>query len=147
MTICDWNWTKLTNRSIAMLVMASMAGMAQAADPGPPHLDKRGAATQLMVDGKPFLVLGGELHNTAASSAEYMAAVWPVLNAKMHLNTVLAGIGWNWIEPAEGQYDFSLVDAALKNARSNNLRIVWLWFGSWKNGLSRSEERRCRERV
>ena len=136
MTICDWNWTKLTNRSIAMLVMASMAGMAQAADPALPHLEKRGAATQLMVDGKPFLVLGGELHNTAASSAEYMAAVWPVLNAKMHLNTVLAGIGWNWIEPIEGKYDFSLVDAALAQARSNNLRMVWLWFGSWKNGLS-----------
>ena len=126
-------WTRAV--VVATLVVAA-GGAAQAADPALPHLERRGAATQLVVDGKPFLVLGGELHNTAASSAEYMAAVWPVLNAKMHLNTVLAGIGWNWIEPAEGQYDFSLVDAALKNARSNNLRIVWLWFGSWKNGLS-----------
>ena len=78
MTICDWNWTKLTNRSIAMLVLASMAGMAQAADPALPHLEKRGAATQLMVDGKPFLVLGGELSNTVSSDTERMKVVWPL---------------------------------------------------------------------
>jgi hypothetical protein len=101
-----------------------------------PHLEKRGQATQLIVDGKPFLVLGGELHNTASSSAEYMAPVWPVLHSKMHLNTVLAGLGWDWIEPEEGKFDFQLVDTNIDNARRNNLHLIWLWFGSWKNALS-----------
>ena len=123
-------------KNLSLLMLAPVALLAQAADPALPHLEKRGAATQLVVDGKPFLLLGGELHNTASSSIEYMKPVWPVLSAKMHLNTVLAGIGWDWIEPEEGKYDFRLVDNLIENARQHNLRLVWLWFGSWKNGLS-----------
>ena len=34
-----------------------------------PHLRKQGAATQLVVDGKPFLVLGGELELVAKLKA------------------------------------------------------------------------------
>ena len=64
-----------------------------------------------------------------------MDTVWPKL-AKMNLNTVLVGIGWDWVEPAEGHYDFTLVDGLLAGARKNNLHLVFLWFGSWKNGLS-----------
>jgi hypothetical protein len=100
-----------------------------------PHLERRGAATQLIVDGKPFLVLGGELANTASSSLEYMKPVWPRLS-RMNLNTVLTAIAWAWIEPEEGRFDFSLVDGLLAGARSNNQRIIFLWFGSWKNGIS-----------
>ena len=37
-----------------------------------PHLEKRGSATQLIVDGKPFLILGGELHNSSSSNLDYM---------------------------------------------------------------------------
>ena len=100
-----------------------------------PHLEKRGQATQLIVDGKPMLVLSGELNNTLSSNLEYMKTVWPVL-AKAHLNAVLTGMAWGWVEPEEGKYDFSIADAAIENARANNLHIVWLWFASWKNGLS-----------
>jgi len=99
------------------------------------HLEKRGAATQLIVDGKPFLALGGELTNTAASSPEYMKTVWPHL-VKVGLNTVLAPIAWAWIEPEEGKYDFTFADNVIRDARANNMRIAWLWFGSWKNGLT-----------
>ena len=99
------------------------------------RLEKRGAATQLMVDGKPFLVLGGETDNTASSSLEYMDTVWPQL-VKMNFNTVLVGVGWDWVEPVEGRYDFTLVDGLLDGARKNNLHLIFLWFGSWKNGLS-----------
>jgi hypothetical protein len=99
------------------------------------HLEKRGAATELVVDGKPFLALAGELNNTAASSPEYMKGVWPQL-AKEGLNTVLVPIAWDWIEPAEGKFDFTFVDNAIHDARANNMRIAWLWFGSWKNGLT-----------
>jgi hypothetical protein len=104
-------------------------------DPGIAHLEKRGAATQLVVDGHPYLVLAGELANTASSSPEYMQPVWPRL-ARMNLNTVLVGVSWALTEPEEGKYDFSLVDGALDSARSNDLHVVFIWFGSWKNGIS-----------
>jgi Domain of unknown function (DUF5597)/Glycosyl hydrolases family 35 len=102
---------------------------------GQPHLEKHGSATQLIVDGTPFLVLGGELHNSSSSSIEYMKPVWPRL-AAMHLNTVLLPVAWETIEPEEGKFDFTAVDSLLKGARENNLKLVILWFGAWKNTYS-----------
>lgn len=127
-------------KCLRILPFAAMALLcarlvAASVDPAFPHLERRGAATQLVVDGKPFLVLGGETANTASSSLDYMAAVYPRL-AKMGLNTVLVAIAWDWIEPEEGKFDFTLVDGMLRQARENNLRIGIVWFGSWKNGLS-----------
>jgi len=118
--------------------LCALAAAAHAQNPAAlpiPHLEKRGAATQLIVDGKPFLALSGEVDNTASSSLEYMEAVWPKL-VKVNLNTVLIGVGWDWVEPEEGNYDFTLVDGLLEGARKHNLHVVFLWFGSWKNGLS-----------
>jgi GH35 family endo-1,4-beta-xylanase len=89
-----------------------------------------------VVDGKAFLVLGGELSNTVSSDTARMKAVWPLLAGKVHMNTILTGISWDWIEPGEGKYDFRLVDQLIENARQNNVHIVWIYFGSWKNGLS-----------
>ncbi|HKP11717.1 MAG TPA: beta-galactosidase, partial [Blastocatellia bacterium] len=100
-----------------------------------PHLRKRGAATQLVVDGKPFLILGGELGNSSSSSLEYMRPIWQKLVA-LHLNTVLVPVYWELIEPTEGHFDFSLVDGLIKEARAHQLRLVPLWFGSWKNSMS-----------
>lgn len=100
-----------------------------------PHLQKQGTATQLIVDDKPFLILGGEVSNTASSSLDYMNTVLPNLK-KMNFNTVLIAVAWAWVEPEEGKFDFSLVDGLLKEAEENNLKVVFLWFGSWKNGIS-----------
>jgi hypothetical protein len=100
-----------------------------------PHMETRGSATQLMVDGKPFLVLGGELYNNSATSLEFMKPVWPRL-AAMHLNTVLAPISWALLEPSEGKFDYTLVDGLIRDARAQNLHLVFLWFGSWKNTWS-----------
>ena len=112
---------------------SAMTGMT--GDAGIPHLEKHGTATQLVVDGKPFLVLGGELHNSSASSVDAMKSVWPRL-AKAHLNTVIASASWELIEPTEGQFDFSNIDGLVQDAEANHLHLVLLWFGSWKNGLS-----------
>jgi len=101
----------------------------------PPRLEKQGDTQQLMVDGKPFLVLGGELGNSSASSAEYMKPHWPRLKA-MHLNTVLAPVYWELVEPAEGRFDFSSVESLLRDARAHDLKLVLLWFGAWKNSMS-----------
>lgn len=100
-----------------------------------PHLEKRGNATQLVVEGTPFLMLGGELHNSSSSSLEYMNNVWPRL-AQMHMNTALLPVAWETIEPEEGRFDFRCVDGLLEGARQNNLKIVFLWFGAWKNTFS-----------
>jgi hypothetical protein len=123
--------------SIAVCALAVVAGYAQTKSAPPiPHLEKRGGVTQLIVDGKPFLMLAGELRNSSSSSLEYMKPIWPKL-ARMHLNTVLAVVSWESIEAQEGKFDFALVDGLLRGARANSLRLVLLWFGSWKNGISR----------
>ncbi len=66
-----------------------------------PHLEKRGGTTQLIVDGQPFLMLSGELHNSSSSSLEYMKPIWPQL-AAMGLNTVVTPLSWELIEPTGG---------------------------------------------
>jgi beta-galactosidase GanA len=100
-----------------------------------PHLEKHGSTQQLMVHGQPFLVRGGELGNSSAASAEYMKPHWPRL-AAMNLNTVLAPVYWELIEPTEGGYEWDSVDALLRDARAHDLKIVVLWFGAWKNSMS-----------
>jgi len=116
---------------LTIRVAAALAG----GDPSIPHLEQRGQATQLIVDGQPWLIRGGELNNSAATDAQYLNTVWPQLT-QLNLNTVLVGIGWGWIEPAEGRFDFTVVDRVLAGARKNQQRVVFLWFGSWKNGVS-----------
>ncbi len=100
-----------------------------------PHLRQQGTATQLVVDDRPFLVIGGELHNSSSSSLEYMRPIWERL-VGFHLNTALAAVFWELIEPVEGSFDFALVDGLITKAREHGLRLVLLWFGSWKNGVS-----------
>src|SRR6266480_7046111 len=100
-----------------------------------PYLRKQGTATQLVVDGKQFLILGGELHNSSSSNIEYMRPIWERLVA-LKLNTVLAPVSWELIEPEEGVFDFTLVDGLIQDARRYDLRLIFLWFGSWKNGMS-----------
>jgi hypothetical protein len=100
-----------------------------------PHLRKQGTATQLIVDGKPFLALAGELLNNSATSVEHMKPIWGKL-AESKFNTLLAGVSWAQIEPAEGKFDFSVLDGIIRDAHSHNLHLVLLWFASWKNGNS-----------
>jgi beta-galactosidase GanA len=100
-----------------------------------PHLREQGTATQLVVDGRPFLIRGGELGNSSSSSLDYMHPVWPKL-AALKLNTVVIPVYWDLIEPAEGRFDFTLVDGLLRAAREHGLRLVPLWFASWKNSMS-----------
>lgn len=108
---------------------------AQSVSSSIPHLEKRGQATQLIVDGRPFLILAGELTNSASSSMEYMEPYWPKL-AAANMNTVLAAVTWELVEPEPGKFDFALVDGAIREARRNHLHLIFLWFGSWKNGES-----------
>jgi beta-galactosidase GanA len=120
--------------TIAAAFAASLAVGLAAAKPLP-QLRLAHGAVQLFVDGKPFLVRGAELENSSASSAAFLATVWPRL-AAMHVNTVLAPAYWELIEPQEGKFDFRSVDALIAGARRHGMRLVLLWFGSWKNSMS-----------
>ena len=127
--------------ALAAGILGSFLTSTRAAEPtvpaadGRPQLRHQGTATQLVVDGKPFLILGGELFNSSSSSLEYMRPIWDRLVAK-HLNTALAGVSWELIEPEEGRFDFALLDGLVRDARAHQMKLVLLWFGSWKNGTS-----------
>ncbi len=90
---------------------------------------------QLWVDGAPYLMIAGELHNSSASSIEYMESIWPKLRS-LNLNTVLATVTWDQFEPREGEFDYELIDYLIEESEKNNLKLVVIWFASWKNGQS-----------
>ncbi|TNV68306.1 hypothetical protein FHK04_12435 [Trichococcus shcherbakoviae subsp. psychrophilus] len=101
-----------------------------------PHFKKINNIPTLIVNDKPFLALAGELHNSSASSDRYMSAnVWENIN-RMNVNTVVAPVYWEMIEEHEGEFDFSSVRSLIEQARQNNKKLILLWFGLWKNGLS-----------
>lgn len=100
-----------------------------------PHLQRNGEATQLMVDGAPYLALAGELHNSSASSPAYMAPIWERL-ARNNVKTVLGVASWELVEPEEGRYDFTAVDDQIRQAHARGMRLVLIWFGAYKNAES-----------
>jgi hypothetical protein len=101
-----------------------------------PFLKKENGVFNLYVDSKPFIALAGEIHNSSSSNLDYMKKmVWPHLRG-LHLNTVILPVYWELIEPEQGKFDFTLVDGIIGQAREENVRLVILWFGLWKNGRS-----------
>jgi hypothetical protein len=120
---------------ICALAISAAYAQTRPADAAIPHLEKRGLATQLIVDGKPFLVLGAEPPTSAPSNLEYLKYMMAAM-AETHQNTGAIAIGWNWIEREKGKYDFKILDAAIEDARLIGQRICLVWFGSWKNGVS-----------
>lgn len=100
-----------------------------------PHLETNEFGTHLMVHRKPYIVLGGELSNSTATTMQNMKPVWPKLKA-LNLNTVLIPVYWELIESKEGVYDFGLYKNLILECRKQNLKIVFLWFGAWKNSMS-----------
>ena len=97
-----------------------------------PRLEKHGDHYQLQVDGKPFFILGAQVHNSSGFPAA-MDASWPVLHA-IHCNTVSVPVYWEAIEPKQGTFDFTAIDAIIKGAREQGLHLTLSWFGTWKNG-------------
>jgi beta-galactosidase GanA len=119
-------------KPIVVLSVLALAVAVSAADL--PQLRRQGTATQLIVDGRPFLVRGGELGNSSGEP-DFLRPAWPRLKA-MNQNTVLAPVYWDVVEPEEGKFDFATVEGLLRDARANDMRLVLLWFGTWKNSMS-----------
>lgn len=98
-----------------------------------PHLRAIPAGHELVVDDRQFLILGAELQNSSFSCPQFMQSVWPKLQ-HFNVNTVLANVSWEAIEPQEGVFDFYALDRCISDARKNGLRLILLWFGAFKNG-------------
>lgn len=97
-----------------------------------PRLAQKDGRYALLVDGQPYIILGGQIHNSSAWPYE-LPEVWDSM-AFLHANTIEAPVYWEAMEPQEGHFDFSNVDAMVNGARAHNLHVVLLWFGTWKNG-------------
>ena len=97
--------------------------------------DQKGIAT-LYINDEPFFCRAGEIHNSGASDPEYMNEhVWPALRG-LHMNSVIVPVYWELIEPEEGHYDLSSVRSLICQAREEDMKLIFLWFGLWKNAES-----------
>ncbi len=121
-----------TLRAVVLSCCVTLA--AQAATPSLPHLRRQGTATQLVVNDQPLLLRGGEVGNSAGEP-DFLRPQLPKLRA-LGLNSLAVPVTWDVIEPAEGRFDFATLDRLVADARENDLRLVLLWFGSWKNSMS-----------
>jgi len=85
------------------------------------------------VNGKPFFALGTQAHNSSSYSREMIAEACRAA-AALNCNTLEAPIYWERIEADEGRFDFSSIEVMVDECRRHGLRLVVLWFASWKNG-------------
>ncbi len=119
-------------RVTTLFVLAMFASAGSVISSEMPKLIQKDGRFSLLVEGRPYLILGGQIGNSSAWP-NMLPQVWPALET-MHANTVEAPVYWEQMEPQPGHYDFSNVDALLQGARAHNLHLVLLWFGTWKNG-------------
>ena len=120
------------SRSALVATLALAGAAARAASSDVPHLVHKDGRHALIVDGAPFLILGGQCHNSSAWP-KTLPGVWSAIEA-LQANTLEAPISWEQFEPEPGRFDTSIVDELLAGARERHVRLVLLWFGTWKNG-------------
>jgi beta-galactosidase GanA len=118
-------------RSALLAALLAVAAATSADAASLPRIESRNGRHALIVDDRPFLVLGAQANNSSNYPA-LLDSVFPVLDA-LHANTLEMPVAWEQIEPAEGHFDFAFVDALLAQARAHNKRLVLLWFATWKN--------------
>jgi len=118
-------------RSLLVGAFLAVAPSAVAAQAPLPRIVEANGRHELLVDGAPFLILGGQTNNSSNYPA-MLPDVWQTVDA-LHANTVETPVAWEQIEPVEGRFDFSWVDALLPQARQHGVRLVLLWFGAFKN--------------
>lgn len=101
-----------------------------------PRIQNDKGIPTLYVNGEPFFALSGEIHNSSSSDLRFMEKeVWPKLKG-LNMNSVIVPLYWETIEPTEGNYDFHLLDGLINQAMENEMKLIFLWFGLWKNSES-----------
>ena len=115
-----------------LIVCAAFAGVFGQAGGAMPRIVEKDGRHALLVDGKPFLVLGGQAHNSSGWPA-MLPQVWSAIG-ELHANTLEMPIYWEQVEARQGKFDFSLIDTLLFQAREHKVHLVLLWFATWKNG-------------
>jgi hypothetical protein len=118
--------------AVLAVLLAAGATQAQVKESPIPRIVKKDGRFALLVDDAPFLMLGAQTHNSSAWPG-MLPKVWPAMEY-MNVNTVEMPVYWEQFEPRQGQYDYTVIDALLAGARQHRLRLVLLWFGTWKNG-------------
>ena len=109
-----------------------VATAARAEAPELPHLVSHDGHNALVVDGAPFLMLGAQANNSSNAPAQ-LPMVWAAID-RLGANTLEMPVAWEQVEPTEGRFDFAWVDTLLTEARQHHVRLVLLWFATWKNG-------------
>jgi hypothetical protein len=95
----------------------------------------RWTGSYIAIDGAPFPIIGAEVHNSSSSTVDAIAESFSTVH-QLGANTVLAPVAWELLEPEEGVFDFDLVDTMIRTASDLGMRLIPLWFGSWKNAVS-----------
>lgn len=121
-----------TRGTLLLVILLSFLALGSAFAVEAPRIEKKDGRYSLMVEGRPYLVLGGQIHNSSAWPSE-LPQVWESM-AALHANTIEAPAYWEQIETQEGRFDFSNVDQLIEGARAHKLHVILLWFGTWKNG-------------
>ena len=116
----------------AQPVAQAGAAVAQATASPLPRFVQKDGRWAFMVDGAPYLMLNDQVNNSSGWPA-MLPKVWPAID-RLHANTVEIPVYWEQLEPVQGKFDFSVVDALLAGARQHKVHLVLLWFGTWKNG-------------
>jgi len=107
---------------------------AQSKDQPLPKIVQKDGRYGLFVEGAPYLMLGAQVNNSSAWPA-MLPKVWPAIEY-LHANTVEMPVYWEQFEPEKGQFDYTVLDTLLAQAREHHVHLVLLWFGTWKNGSS-----------
>ena len=118
---------------VALLAVAFMACRANAQSPA--VLKEINGTTRLVQDGRPMILLGGELHNSTSSTPSSFRKALETVRA-MGLNALIGSVSWEQVEPQEGRYDFSILDSMICIADEARMPLVLIWFASYKNGES-----------
>ena len=118
---------------VAVFLVPCMA-ICGSMDVAMPQIIEKNGRHALLVDGKPFFMLGGQVHNSSGWPG-MMPAVWSAVEVA-HANTLEVPIYWEQIEPQPGKFDFSIADTLIKQARKHKIRLVLLWFATWKNAAN-----------
>ncbi|MEO7120148.1 MAG: DUF5597 domain-containing protein [Ginsengibacter sp.] len=118
---------KITTLCLALMALTITKSFGQL-----PRIIEKNGRHSLLVDGKPYFILGGQAHNSSGWPA-MLPNVWTAIET-MHANTLEVPVYWEQVEPGQGKFDFSLIDTLLVQARQHQVHLVLLWFATWKNG-------------